>query len=113
MAYPREVNLAKKLLVEKGAEEVEVINVSSITPFADYYVIATCPSERALGGFSDALDEEYAKAGFEVKSITGTPESQWVIVDEGDVIIHLFTEYKRREIDLAAVVAHSESKATR
>lgn len=113
MAYPREVNIAKKTLTDKGAEDVEVINVANITPFADYYVIATCPSERALGGWSDALDEEYAKAGFEIKSITGTPESQWVIVDEGSVIIHLFTEYKRREIDLQAVVAHSESKKSR
>ncbi len=110
MAYPREVNIGVKLLNSKGAEEVEVINVKNITPFADYYIIATCPSERALDGFSDALDEEYSKEGYEIKSITGTPESQWVIIDQGDVVIHLFTQYKRREIDLQGVVAHAESK---
>lgn len=113
MAYPKEVNIAKKVLSEKGADDIEIINVSNITPFADYYVIVTCPSERALGAFPDALEEEYAKAGFEIRSVTGTPESQWVIVDEGNVIIHLFTSYKRREIDLQSVVARVEEKKSR
>lgn len=110
MAYPKEVNIATKTLEERGAENIVVVKVNDITPFADYYVIASCPSERSLGAFGDVLEEEYAKKGFEIKSVSGTPESGWVIVDEGDVVIHLFMEYARQEIGLETLVAKVAKK---
>ncbi|MCQ2771984.1 MAG: ribosome silencing factor [Bacilli bacterium] len=110
MAYPKEVNIAVKTLDEHKAEEISVIKVNDITPFADYYVICSCPSERSLGAFADVLEDEYYKAGFEINNKEGSPESGWVIVDEGSVIIHLFMSWKRQEIDLESLVAKVAQK---
>lgn len=100
MRYPKAVSVATKELDERKAENVVVVDVKDRTPFTDYYVIATAPNVRALGAFADYLSEAFEKAKLDVRKIEGTPESGWVLVDEGSVIVHLFTVEKRGEFNL-------------
>jgi len=110
MAYPRKVNLAVKTLEDRKGEEIEILNVQNLTPFADYYVVATAPNLRALGAFADHLDEAFEKDGDPIRRIEGKPESEWVIVDAGEIVIHLFTREKRQEIDLETLIKKANSK---
>ncbi len=104
MAYPRKVNVAVKCLNEHKAEDLSIINVKNLNPFADYYIIATAGNIRHLGALADQLDEAYLKENEPVRKIDGKPESGWVIVDANEVVIHLFTEEKRKEILLEHLI---------
>ncbi|MCH3908768.1 MAG: ribosome silencing factor [Bacilli bacterium] len=108
MNYPKAVKIAVKELEDRKAEEVEVVDVKENTPFSDYYVIATAPNERALGAFADDLDQAFAKNKIDIRQIEGKPESGWVIVDEGSVVVHIFTKEKRAEISLEKLLAEAK-----
>ena len=56
---PKEVEIAVKTLEDHKAEGVEVLDVSSFSPFCTHYVIATAPNPRALGAFKDHLEEAF------------------------------------------------------
>jgi ribosome-associated protein len=100
MRYPKIVTSIKKELEDRKAEDVEIIDVQERTPFTDYYVLATAPNEKALGGFADDVEEVCEKQKVDVRKMEGTPESGWVLVDAGVVVVHIFTANKRAEIGL-------------
>ena len=95
---------AANRLDEHKAENIITIDVSRITPFANYYVIATLQNERALGAIADVVADEIEKAGGTIRSIEGKPETAWVLVDACGVIIHLFLDWARKEIKLDDLV---------
>src|SRR5574344_1446505 len=100
MRYPKLVEIIKNSLDEHKAENIVVENVKELTPFSDYYIVATAPNERAVGALADYVVEDLAKAKQDEPKLSGTPSSGWVIVDAGNVVAHIFTEEERDEIDL-------------
>ncbi|MFA6620535.1 MAG: ribosome silencing factor, partial [Bacilli bacterium] len=86
-------------------EDIEVIDVKERTPFADYYILATAPNARALSAYPDSLIEALGKAKIDVRQIEGNPESGWVVVDAGQVVVQLFTAPKREEMNLDSLLA--------
>jgi len=105
MRYPKEVTIAKKSLSERKAEEIAVVDVRAQTPFTDYLVIASATNTRMLTALADYLVSDFSNDGLDVK-VEGLPESEWMIVDAGSVVIHLFSESKRKEIDLEGLLSH-------
>ena len=101
---------AASRLDEHKAEDIIVMDVSRITPFASYYVIATLGNERALGAIADTVADEIEKAGGTIRSIEGKPETAWVLVDCFGVIIHLFLDWSRKEIKLDDLVGERVNK---
>ncbi|MCI1244958.1 MAG: ribosome silencing factor [Bacilli bacterium] len=110
MRYPKEVTLAKKALSDHKGENIAVVDVRQNTPFADYLVIASANNIRMLGALANSVEEGFAKAGVRVRQQEGTPESEWIVVDAGAVVVHVFTEEKRKEIDLDGLLTHSSKK---
>jgi ribosome-associated protein len=110
MKYIKAVRIAKDDLEEHKAEDVAVVDVRNSTPFTDYYVIATAPNERALGALADEVEDALEKENIEVRKKEGLPESGWVIVDAGQVVIHLFISTKRKEIDLDSILKKALQK---
>jgi len=84
----------KDLIVEaldaNKAEEIEVIDLMGLTSLADYMVIASGTSSRQVAALSDKIDEKLKGTAFEVLRTEGLPTADWVVVDCGDVIVHLF-----------------------
>ena len=105
MRYPKEVTIAKKSLSERKAEEIAVVDVRTQTPFCDYLVIGSATNQRMLNALAEYLVSDFAKDGLDVK-VEGLPESEWMIVDAGNVVVHLFSEAKRKEIDLEGLLSH-------
>lgn len=98
---------AKALLEERKAEDVLLISVEGISPYADWILIATAPNERALGAYADAL-QEYCEAEENITPrIEGKGTSGWVLVDCGDLICHLFLRGKREEVALEELLGKS------
>jgi ribosome-associated protein len=86
---------------DKKAEDIVLLDLRPDAIIADFFIICNGNSDRQLRALSDAVRESvketYAKLPF---SIEGTPESGWVLMDYGDVVVHLFFEEKRRYYDL-------------
>jgi ribosome-associated protein len=95
--------LARKivdLLAEKQAEDVLLLDISRVASFADYFVVASAGTTRQLDAMLDSVlegvsDEEAKPMGRE-----GNPDSGWVLLDYGDVVVHLFGQEERDRYDL-------------
>lgn len=91
------------LLSSKKAKEVVMIDIAENSSFADFFVNATAGNERQLGSLAEDVNDKFAEMGFEPKSKDGRPETGWILVDGGDVIVNLFTEETRNKYTLERI----------
>ena len=91
------------LLSSKKAREVVMIDIAEKSSFADYFVNATAGNERQLGALAEDVTDKLAELGIEPKSRDGRPETGWILVDGGDVIVNLFTEETRNKYTLERI----------
>lgn len=81
--------LVEKVLNDKKAEDLVILNLAGKTSITDYMIIATGQSARQVGAMAEALQTELKTRG--IQSMTeGMPQCDWVLVDAFDVIVHLF-----------------------
>lgn len=94
------VTLVKKVLNDHKAEDIQVIDVTERTPFADFYVLASATNIRQLNALADAVIEELAKKKIPYSHKEGTPESGWILVDAYHVIVNIFTKEERERVSI-------------
>ena len=86
---------------DKKASDVLLLDIQGITTIADYFVICSGNNQRQIQAIADALKEELGKQGAKVVHQEGDAASGWVLLDFGDVIVHIFgpkeREYYRLE----------------
>lgn len=95
--------LAGKVLSEKKAQDVVIIDIQGKATFADYFVICSGTSDRQISSLIDDVEEAYAKEGLFPKSIEGRQGSGWVLMDFGDIIVNLFTREMRERYSIEKV----------
>ena len=91
------------LLSNKKARDVVIIDIAEKSSFADYFVIATAGSERQMGTLAEEVEDKFAELEIEPKSKDGRPETGWILVDGGDIIVNLFTEDTRDKYTLEKI----------
>ncbi|EOH88027.1 iojap-like ribosome-associated protein [Enterococcus asini ATCC 700915] len=79
----------------KHAEDILALDVREISLLADYFVICSANSERQINAIIDEVLEQEEKNGVEVKRIEGKDGAAWVLIDLGDVIVHVFSNNER------------------
>lgn len=84
------LSLVQSSLEDDKAEDTVVIPLAEKSDIADYLVIASGRSARQVGAMSDHLREKLKAAGVRGISTEGTERCDWVLLDTGDVIVHLF-----------------------
>ena len=72
-----------------------MLDIRSLTTFADYFVVCSAGSERQIGAITDALQEGLIADHIKPLHSEGIGESGWVLMDYGDVIVHIFTPAER------------------
>lgn len=77
-------------LEDNKAEDIVSISLHGKSPLADFMIIASGRSSRHVVGLSNNLDEALSKAGVTKSKFDGRENGDWVLVDTGDIIIHLF-----------------------
>ena len=97
------------ILNEKKARDIVIIDIAEKSSFADYFVNATGGSERQLGTLADEVEDKFAELGITPKSKDGRPDTGWILVDGGDVIVNLFTEATRDKYTLEKIWSDCES----
>jgi ribosome-associated protein len=80
-----------------------LLDIRGVASFADYFVIASAGTTRQIQAILDAVDEITEEAGVRPMGREGQPESGWVLLDYGDVIVHLFAPEERAYYDLEAL----------
>lgn len=84
-----------KQLDEKQAEDVLILEIGKLSSIADYFVIASADNERKVKAISDAIEDELTKEGIEPKVKEGLDTSRWILLDYGDIIVHVFKDEER------------------
>ena len=97
------------LLNSKKAKDIVLIDIAEKSSFADYFVNATGGSVRQLGALADDVEDKFAEIGITPKSKDGRPDTGWILVDGGDVIVNLFTEATRDKYTLEKIWSDCES----
>ena len=88
---PKELlRLVEASLDDDKAEDVVVIDLAGKTEIADYLVVATGSSHRQVGAMAEHLREKIKAVGVDGPATEGTRQCDWVLIDAGDVIVHLF-----------------------
>ena len=95
--------LAYKALDEKQGRDIKVIDIREVSVIADYFIIASATNENQVQAMMENVDETLGRAGFEPKQVEGNKNSSWVLMDYGDVIIHIFDEENRLFYDLERI----------
>jgi ribosome-associated protein len=79
-----------KLLYDRKAQDIVVLNVSHLTVLCDYMVIASGRTDNQVSSLADVADEMMAVNGLALRRSEGRHEGRWVILDYGHIIVHLF-----------------------
>lgn len=83
-------SLVMRALDADKAQDIEMIDLRGLSALADYMVVASGTSSRHVGAMAEKLAERLKALHLHDVRIDGLPNADWVIVDAGDVIIHLF-----------------------
>jgi ribosome-associated protein len=84
-------------------KDISVLDVRSLSDVADFFVIASARSDRQVQGLTNRVVEELYHSGTRPLAVEGYEEGQWVIIDTGDVVVHLFYEPVREHYDLESL----------
>jgi ribosome-associated protein len=83
------------VIANKKAANILTLDMRKITPLADYYILCDGTSARQIRAICDELLEKLKWAGTRVAMAEGAPESGWVLIDFGSVIVHVFSPEQR------------------
>ena len=97
------MELVTASLDDDKAHDVVVIDLAGKTDFADFMVIATGTSQRHVATMAEHLREKIKSAGQSRVPLEGLEQAEWVLIDGGDVVVHIFKAEVRKFYDLEKI----------
>ena len=92
--------MAVRAAESKKATDITVLDLTGITSFADFFVIATGANQRQVQAISDEVGLQLKHAGELPTSVEGYNLAEWVLADYGDLLVHVFSPKARDYYDL-------------
>lgn len=86
--------------LDKKAMGVEILDVAGKVDYADFLVVMTGRSDRHAQAIAQGIEEELRKKGVRATSVEGLPHGTWVLMDFGDVVVHVFQHDTRQLYDI-------------
>lgn len=93
----------------KKAADVTVLDLRDVTSFTDYFVICTGGNARQIQAIADEIALRLKQSGERVVGTEGYDTAEWVLLDYGDYIVHVFSEKAREYYDLERLWRHAKS----
>ena len=97
------VKLAITALEDKKGEDIRVIDIREVSVLADYVLIASGSNGNQVQAMADNVEEELGKAGYPCKQVEGYQSANWILMDYGDIIVHVFDKEDRLFYDLERI----------
>jgi ribosome-associated protein len=91
---------AAQLAAEKKAEPLSILDVRGLCSYADFFVIASAPSERQASAVARSVDDGLRRGGVKPLGVEGLKQGSWALLDFGDVVVHVFLDTAREYYDL-------------
>ena len=95
--------MACEALDDKKANDIKVIDIEKVSSLADYFIIASGSNRTQVQAMADNVEEVLGRAGYPVKQIEGYTTANWILMDYGDIVIHIFDEENRLFYDLERI----------
>jgi ribosome-associated protein len=96
---------------EKKAVDIVVLDLREIASFTDYFIITSGTNERQVQAISDEVYETLKKAGSTAARVEGYKTAEWILLDYGDFIVHIFEQKSRKFYDLERLWRESKRVA--
>jgi|InofroStandDraft_1065614.scaffolds.fasta_scaffold31968_2 iojap-like ribosome-associated protein len=106
------VKLAIKALEDKKGEDIRIIDIREVSVLADYFIIASGSNANQVQAMTDNVEEVLGKAGYEPRQIEGYRSANWILMDYGDIIVHVFCREDRLFYDLERIWRDGKMVAT-
>lgn len=90
---------AAEILDKKKGMDIKALEITEISPVADYFLLVTGTSSTHIRALADEVDEELSKLGAEPDHIEGK-STGWILLDYKSVVVHIFTEQERKLFNL-------------
>lgn len=105
-----QLSIIKQAIEDKKGIDMEILNISEMTTIADYFVIASGNSSLQVTSIADEVDNKMFLAGFDKVQKEGYDSARWILLDYGDIIIHIFHKDERDFYNLERLWSHYERK---
>lgn len=92
--------IAAQAAYDKKSWDISILQMEDSSLMADYFVICSARNNHMAQSIADNVEEELEKNGYDVRHIEGYREGKWILVDAGEVIVHIFVEKERQYYDL-------------
>jgi ribosome-associated protein len=86
--------------VDKKASDVTLMEIGQVTTLADFFVIATGNSDRQIGAIASGIRDRMKEEGLTLLQQEGESSEGWVLLDYGQIVVHVFAEEQREYYDL-------------
>ncbi|MCT4632195.1 MAG: ribosome silencing factor [Firmicutes bacterium] len=93
------------MIDEHSGLNVSVLDISKLSPMADYFVIATGKNNRHVNALAAHVEDEMGKYDFDIRHKEGHRQGKWILLDYSDIVIHIFTEEERYFYNLERIWA--------
>lgn len=103
-----QLSIILKSADDKKAFDMKVLNISKLTNIADYFVILSGNSQRQVMAIADDIEEKMYNHGYELKHKEGYSTGRWILLDYGDIIVHVFYKEDRDFYSLERLWADAE-----
>ena len=97
------VKIAYEALSDKKGQDIKIIDIQSVSVLADYFIIADGSNPNQVQAMADNVEEMLGKAGYECRQIEGYQTAGWILMDYGDLIVHIFSRDDRLFYDLERI----------
>lgn len=94
------VDEAARIIDDKKGLDIKVLNIAGISPLADYFILATGTNANQLHAMCDEIAEKLSAKGLHPKQTEGYQTGNWILMDYGDFMIHLFSKEAREFYNL-------------
>lgn len=88
---------------DKKGEDIRILDISGVSVMADYFVIASGNNKNQVQAIADNVNEAMMKNKVDLKATEGYNTAGWILMDYGDVIVHIFSKEERLFYDLERI----------
>jgi len=107
LSTEEKTTLISQIVADKKAMDVVVLDMADASSITDYFLICSGGSQRQVQAIADAIGEQLKQAGITSLGVEGYRQGHWILMDYGDVIVHVFSQETREFYDLERLWANA------